>query len=71
MEAKKFFLENKDLSHKASYGLLAPCQNLEKTNDTTPRKCPDRQKERQKDGRIDGKMGRPYFIGPFRLPPGV
>ena len=24
-----------------SYGFLYPCENLEKTNDTIPRKCPD------------------------------
>ena len=24
-----------------SYGFLAPCQNLAKTNDTIPRKCPE------------------------------
>ena len=39
-----FFLENQALSHTTSYGFLASCQNLEKTNDTIPRKCPDRQK---------------------------
>ena len=27
--------------------------------------------EEQKDGRTDGTTDRPYFIGPFRLPPGV
>ena len=32
------------LSHTISYGFLAPCQYLEKTNDTIPRKCPDRRK---------------------------
>ena len=31
-----------------SYRILAPCQNLEKTNNTIPRKCPDRQ-----DGQTD------------------
>ena len=50
-----------------SYGFLAPCQNLEKTNDTIPRKRPDRRK----DGWKDGRMGRPYFIGPFWLTMGV
>ena len=49
--AKKFFLENPALSHTTSYGFLASCQNLEKTNDTIPRKRPDRQK----DGRTDGQ----------------
>ena len=32
----------------------------------------DRRMEGQKEGRTeDGRMERPYFIGPFRLPPGV
>ena len=39
-----FFLENPPLSHTISYGFLASCQNLEKTNDTIPRKRPDRRK---------------------------
>ena len=34
--AKKFFPENPALPHKTSYRFLAPCQNLEKTNDTIP-----------------------------------
>ena len=25
----------------------------------------------QENTRTDGRMDRPYFIGPFRLPPGV
>ena len=48
--AKKFFLA---LSHTISYRFLAPCQNLEKVNDTIQRKCPDRQKDGQKDRRMD------------------
>ena len=40
---------------KTSYGFLAPCQNLEKTNDIMPRKCPDRD--------TNGRTGRSYFIG--------
>ena len=32
------------------YGLLASCQNLEKTNDIIPRKCPERRKDGWKDG---------------------
>ena len=32
-------------------GFLASCQNLEKTNDTIPRKCPERQKDEWKDDR--------------------
>ena len=48
--AKDFFLENPALSHTTSYGFLASRQNLEKTNDTIPRKRPDRQKDGPKDG---------------------
>ena len=32
--AKQIFLVNLALSRTASYGFLAPCQNLEKVNDT-------------------------------------
>ena len=64
--AKNFFLENPALSHTTSYGILASCQSLEKTNDTIPG-----QTEGWKDGQKDGRMNRPYFIGPVRLPPGV
>ena len=46
----KLFLENPARSHTALYEFLASCQNLEKTNDTIPRKRSDRQKDRQKDG---------------------
>ena len=51
------------LSRTTSYGFLASCQNLEKTNETIPRKHPDRRK--------DGRTDRPYLIEPFRLMPGV
>ena len=61
--AKKFFLENPALSHTTSYGFLASYQNLEKTNDSIPSKHPNRWKERRTDGKVD----RPYFIGPFQL----
>ena len=37
-------------SGSTSYGFLASCQNLEKTNDTIPRKHPDRWKDGWKDG---------------------
>ena len=63
--AKKVFPENPALSHTTSYRFLASCQNLEKPNDTIPRKRPGRRK----GGRTDGRTGRPYFIGPFRLTP--
>ena len=66
--AKKIFLENLALSHTTSHGVLAPYQNLEKINDTIPRKRPDREK----DGRTGGQMeGRRDSIGLFRLLPGV
>ena len=35
------------LSCTTSYRFLAPSQNLEKTNDTIPRKLPERQKDRR------------------------
>ena len=38
------------LSSTTSSKFVARCQNLEKTNDTIPRKCPDRQKDRWKNG---------------------
>ena len=44
---KNFFPENLALSRTTSYGFLAPCQNLENTNDTVPRKRLDRQKYRR------------------------
>ena len=47
--AKKFFLENPVLSRTTSYGFLASCPNLEKTNDKIPRKRPDRRKDGRKD----------------------
>ena len=64
--AKKFFLENQALSRTTLCGFLAPCQNLEKANDTIPRK----HLERSKDRRMDGRTDRPYFIGPLSLPLG-
>ena len=68
---KKVFQENLALSHTASYGFVAPCQNLEKVNDVIQRKRPDRRKDGRKDRRKDGRKDRTYFIGPFRLLPGV
>ena len=68
---KKIFLKNLVLSCTTSYGFLAPCQNLEKVNDTIHRKCPERQKDRWKDRWKDGWKDRPYFIGPFQLLPWV
>ena len=64
--AKKIFWKTR-LSRTTSYGFLALRRNLEKTYDAIPRKSPDRWKDRKTDGRTD----RPYFIGPYQLPPGV
>ena len=68
-----FFLENPTLSHTTSQGTLALCQNLEKINDTIPRKQPDRWKDGRTEGQTEGQteLHTPYFIGPFRLPLGV
>ena len=65
--AKNSFLENQVLSHIISYGVLALCQNLEKTDNTFPRKRLDRRKDGRKDGRRqnDGRTDRPYFIRSF------
>ena len=38
----KHFQKNLALSCITSYMFLVLCQNLEKTNDNIPRKCPDR-----------------------------
>ena len=51
--AKKIFLEKPALSHTTSYGFLASCQNLEKTNDIISRKCPDRRNDRRVEGCTD------------------
>ena len=69
--AKNFFLENPALSCATSYGFLASCKNIEKTNDTIPRKHLDRWKDGRKDKRMDRRTDRPYFIGPFQLTLGV
>ena len=69
--AKYFFLKNLAQSRTTSYGFLTPCQNLEKTNDTISRKRLAIRKDGRRDGRTKGQMDRPYFIGPFRLLPGV
>ena len=44
---QKNSLENPALSRTTSNGILAPCQNLEKINDTIPKKRRDRRKDRQ------------------------
>ena len=48
---QKKFMENPALSRTNSYGFLASLQNLEETNDTIPRKHPDRRKDERKDRR--------------------
>ena len=48
--AENFFLENPAVSRTILHGFLASCLNLEKTNDTIPRKCLDRRKDGRKDG---------------------
>ena len=63
--AKKILTENPALSRTTSHGILAPCQNLEKINDTILRK------HQTDGGRMDGRTDRPYLIGPFQLPQGV
>ena len=45
--AKKCCLKNPALSSTNSSEFLASCQNLEKTNNTVPRKHPDRRKHGQ------------------------
>ena len=47
-------LKNPRLSHKTSYGLLAPFHYLEKPNDSIQKKSPNRH--------TSGQMDRPYFI---------
>ena len=44
------------LLRTTSYGFLAPCQNLEKTNDAVPRKRLDRRQDRRMDGRAAERM---------------
>ena len=48
--AKNFFQENSALSRTTSYGFLAPYQNLEKNNDTIPRKGQNRRRDRRTYG---------------------
>ena len=63
--AKIFFQENPALSCITSYGFLAPCQNLEKTNDTIPRKCTDRGKGGQTYRTLLAAVGGPKIISLF------
>ena len=50
---KIFFLHKIRLSRTTSYGFLAPCQKLEKTNDTILRERLGRQKDRRTKGQKD------------------
>ena len=63
--AKKIFPENPALSCKTSHGILAPCQNLEKINNTSPRKrlnrWEDRRTEGQKEGWKDGQTQTLFY----------
>ena len=47
---QKIFFWKIWLSFITSRRFLAPCQNLEQSNDTISRKCPDRWKDGRKDG---------------------
>ena len=58
---KNFFLENSAVTHFT--WVFSTMPKFRKTNDTIPRKCPDRRKDERTD--------RPYFIGPFQLMLGV
>ena len=51
---KKIFPENPALSQTTAYGFLAPCQHLQKTDDTISRICADRMGGRTK-GQNDGQ----------------
>ena len=70
---KFYFLENPALSRTTSYGFLASCQNLEKTNDTIPRKCPDRWKDGRKDQQtlfhrtlqVNDRGSKSYTVNPI------
>ena len=67
----KIIFPRKSSCHTTSYEFLAPCQNLQKSINIIQRKHPDTQKAGWKDRKKDRKLERPYFIGPFRLLPGV
>ena len=53
------FLGAKNLACITSQGFLVPCRKSKKPNDPILRKQPNRQQ--------DGRMDRPYFMGPFWL----
>ena len=51
---QKKISENPGLSRTTSYAILAPCQNLEKINNTIPRKRPYRLKDGRTEERTEG-----------------
>ena len=53
----------KIFSQKIWHAFLVSCRNSEKPNDPIPRKQPNRQQ--------DGRINRPFVIGPFQLLLGV
>ena len=56
LSKKKIFWKIR-LPRTTSYGFLASCQNLEKTNDTIPRKRLDRWKDWRTEGWTEGRTG--------------
>ena len=64
--AKNFFPENTALPHTASYGFLAPCLNLEKTD-----KILRKHLDRRTDERTGGRTDKLFFTGSFRQLPDV
>ena len=52
---KKKIPRKSSLSHTTSYKFLAPCQILEKINDTIPRKRLDRRMDGRMEGQKDGQ----------------
>ena len=63
--SKKICLENPALPSTTSHGILAPCQISEK------KLMIQFQENTWREGQKDGRTDRPYFIGPFLLPPRV
>ena len=62
---QKIFLQKIWLSCTTSYSLLAPCKNLEKNNDTNPRKRLERQKEFNRTifyRTLSATAGNPVYI---------
>ena len=76
-----FSSENQAMSRITSYGLLASCQNAEKTNNTIPRKCLDRRTDGKTEGQNDGQTlfhsnppataGGPIFQNKIKISPTV